>query len=81
MEIFRRTTALIFNKKRAVSLLLISLIGFYLFLQLSLGPDNFLRTDSDIYHVDFGGIALMIIFIIMSLLGMELEFGELQLKF
>ena len=64
MEIFRRTTALIFNKKRAVSLLLISLIGFYLFLQLSLGPDNFLRTDSDIYHVDFGGVALMVIFII-----------------
>lgn len=64
MEIFRRATALIFNKKRAVSLLLISLIGFYLFLQFSLGPDNFLRTDSDIYHVNFGGVAVMVIFII-----------------
>lgn len=45
-------------------LLLVFLLGFFLFLQSSLGPNNFLRADSNAYHVDFGGVALMVIFIV-----------------
>ena len=45
-------------------LLLVFLLGFFLFLQSSLGPNNFLRADSGAYHVDFGGVALMVIFIV-----------------
>ena len=64
MLIIGHTISFILNKKRALILLAGSLFGFFVFLQSSLGPNNFLRTDSEIYHVDFYGVLLMTIFII-----------------
>ena len=64
MELISRAFSLISNKKRAVFLLIISFAGFYIFLSSSLGPENILRADSEIYHVDFGGVALMAVFIV-----------------
>ena len=64
MQIVSRAVSFISDKKRALILLAISLFGFYIFLQSSLGPNNLLRSDSEIYHVDFEGVALMMLFII-----------------
>ena len=64
MQFANRVVSFLSNKKRALVLLAISLFGFYVFLQSSLGPNNFLRADSGTYHVDFGGVALMTVYII-----------------
>ena len=64
MQIVSRAVSFISDRKRALILLAISLFGFYIFLQSSLGPNNLLRSDSEIYHVDFEGVALMMLFII-----------------
>ena len=62
MLIIDHTISFILNKKRALILLAAS---FFVFLQSSIGPNNFLRADSEIYHVDFYGVVLMTIFIIV----------------
>ena len=64
MEIVSRVISSLLQKKRALFLLVVSLTGFYVFLTSSLGPNNLLRADSELYHVDFGGVAFMAVFII-----------------
>ena len=64
MEIVSRVISFLSQKKRALFLLLISLAGFFLFLTSSLGPNNLLRADSELYHVDFDGVAFMAVFIV-----------------
>ena len=64
MEIVSRVISFLSQKKRALFLLLISLAGFFLFLTSSLGPNNLLRADSELYHVDFDGVAFMTVFIV-----------------
>ena len=64
MQLIKQMISFVSRKKRSLALLAASLCGFFLFLQSSLGANNFLRMDSGVHYIDFNGAGLMAIFII-----------------